>query len=48
MQGIRKGRATRSCGESEAQKVALGKDGTKWSFGLLGAHAARDNEETHF
>lgn len=48
MQVIRKGRTTRSRGEGEAQKVALGKDGTKRSFGPLGAHASRDNDETHF
>jgi hypothetical protein len=45
VQGIRKERTTKSCGEGEAQK---GKDGTKWNFGPLGAYVARDNDETHF
>jgi len=48
VQGIRKGRTSRSSDEGEAQKVGLSKDGTKWSFGPLGARAVRDNDETPF
>ena len=46
MKSISRGRTTRSCGEGEgegeAQKVALGKDGTKWRFEPLGARAVRE------